>query len=196
MLRIVDRVFGGRGEAPSPMPEVFPMSAQLMIERIETLIMNALTAALGGPESTAVQALCRDGNLAKLAPFAEDERIATVKLAVAEDDHELWHITFAIPANVLGQLLSYADSDQTADQGHRPGLDPACDPAGEVPLTLRASLVDMNIAFSKLSALEPGHILPVAVARNIPLRIDDKTIAHGTIGEQDDRVAVQITQAF
>jgi flagellar motor switch protein FliM len=30
----------------------------------------------------------------------------------------------------------------------------------------------------------------------VPLKIGDKTIAHGTIGAMDDRVAVQITQAF
>jgi flagellar motor switch/type III secretory pathway protein FliN len=30
----------------------------------------------------------------------------------------------------------------------------------------------------------------------VPLRIGDKTIAHGAIGSVDDRVAIQITQAF
>jgi flagellar motor switch protein FliM len=34
------------------------------------------------------------------------------------------------------------------------------------------------------------------VARNVPLRIGTRTIAHGTIGALDERVAVQITQAF
>ena len=47
-----------------------------------------------------------------------------------------------------------------------------------------------------IAALQPGQILPVAVARSIPLKGGGKTIAHGTIGAMDDRVAVQITQAF
>jgi len=63
-----------------------------------------------------------------------------------------------------------------------------------MPVT--AVLVDMRIGFSQLSALKVGDVLPVAVARSVPLKIADTTIAHGTIGEVDDRVAVQITHAF
>jgi flagellar motor switch protein FliM len=73
---------------------------------------------------------------------------------------------------------------------------PADEPFGAVPLTISAVLVDMRIGFAALSNLQPGQILPVAVARSVPLKIGDKTVAHGTIGAMDDRVAVQITQAF
>ena len=69
-------------------------------------------------------------------------------------------------------------------------------PYGDVPLTLSATLVDMTIGFRRLCALRPGDILPVAVARSVPLKADGKTIAHGTIGESDDRIAIQITNAF
>jgi flagellar motor switch protein FliM len=75
-------------------------------------------------------------------------------------------------------------------------MNPALDPFGAMPLTLSAVLVDMRIGFAELSNLQPGQILPVAVARSIPLKIGDKTIASGTIGALDDRVAVQISQAF
>lgn len=54
----------------------------------------------------------------------------------------------------------------------------------------------MRIPFSSLSTLKPGQLLPVAVARSVPLTIGDKVVAHGTVGEMDDRVAVQITHAF
>jgi flagellar motor switch protein FliM len=39
-------------------------------------------------------------------------------------------------------------------------------------------------------------VLPVSVARHVPLRVGEATIAHGTVGTLDDRVAVQITSAF
>jgi flagellar motor switch protein FliM len=39
-------------------------------------------------------------------------------------------------------------------------------------------------------------VLPVSVARAVPLRVGETTIAHGSVGAVDERVAVQITQAF
>ena len=54
----------------------------------------------------------------------------------------------------------------------------------------------MAIPLTALSRLTPGQVLPVTIARSVPLRIGSATIAHGTIGALDERVAVQITQAF
>jgi flagellar motor switch protein FliM len=36
-------------------------------------------------------------------------------------------------------------------------------------------------------------VLPVAVARQVPLRIGSRTLTRGTVGSQDDRVALQLT---
>jgi len=59
-----------------------------------------------------------------------------------------------------------------------------------------AVLVDMSLPFSRLSALRPGDVLLVTVARSIPLKVDGRTIATGTVGEVEDRVAVQLQHAF
>jgi flagellar motor switch protein FliM len=52
----------------------------------------------------------------------------------------------------------------------------------------------MAVSLAAVSALEPGSVLPVAVARAVPLSIDGRIVARGTIGAQDDRIAVQLTQ--
>jgi flagellar motor switch protein FliM len=78
----------------------------------------------------------------------------------------------------------------------RPPADPTSEPFGDLPLGLSAVLVDMRIPFSVIANLKPGMILPVAVARQVPLRVGEATVAHGTVGTMDDRVAVQISQAF
>jgi flagellar motor switch protein FliM len=36
----------------------------------------------------------------------------------------------------------------------------------------------------------------VAVARQIPLKVGDTTIAHGTVGAIEDRMAIQLSSAF
>ena len=53
--------------------------------------------------------------------------------------------------------------------------------------------VDVALPLSTISSLEVGQILSLPIARNIPVRVGKRTIAHGTLGSVDDRVAIQIT---
>jgi flagellar motor switch protein FliM len=51
----------------------------------------------------------------------------------------------------------------------------------------------MKVPLATVSRLEPGMVLPVAVARAVPIHAGAAVIAHGTVGAQDDRVAVKLT---
>lgn len=193
VLRMVDRAFGGRGEAPSPLPTAFPLSSELMVARLEGVVTATLGQALGLPG--AIHPLRRDGCIVQLAPFAGDEVLGVLTLEVDDPGRAPWKVTLAIPQAVLVKLIG--DGEPSAPKPARTfRTNPTDEPFGPVPLTISAVLVDMRIGFAELSNLQPGQILPVAVARSVPLKVGDKTIAHGTIGACDDRVAVQITQAF
>jgi flagellar motor switch protein FliM len=197
VLRMVDRAFGGRGDAPSPLPTAFPMSAELMVTRLETVVVAALGQALGMPG--AVQPLRRDGCIVQLAPFPDDQQIGVITLEVDDPGRKPWKVTLALPQPVMMKL--FADDSQAGERAapkpaRKPQPSATDEPFGSVPLTISAVLVDMSIGFAALSNLQPGQILPVAVARSVPLKVGGKTVALGTIGALDDRVAVQVTQAF
>lgn len=195
VFRMVDRAFGGRGQVPEPLPTAFPMSAQLLTGRLETLVATAIDEALGPQTDGSVRALNRDGSLEVLAPFADETQMIALTLDVHETAPSMtWQLTLAFPVASLTEILG--EAQPAPKPGKRNAANPAEEPFGEVPLSVIALLVDMRIGFSKLSALKPGDILPVAVARRVPLTVGDKIIAHGSIGEVDDRVAVQITHAF
>ena len=194
VLRLVDRAFGGRGEVASPLPQAFPISAELMMARIELLLVQRLGQALGYDAGEAVRALRRHGSLTELAPFTAAPRLAVMVLEVVEGVRAPWTITLALPFATLADLFGHGSRAPAAHGPDSRAANPAGQPFAAVPLLLTAMLVDMNISVAALAALEPGQILPVAVARNVPLRIGNKTIAHGSIGAQDDRIAVQITQ--
>jgi flagellar motor switch protein FliM len=194
VLRMVDRAFGGRGEAPSPLPGAFPLSAELMVTRLEGVVATAVGQALG--MAGAVYGLRRDGSIGQLAPFAESEVLAVIALEVDDPGRAPWKVTLAFPQTMLVKLFGEGERPATSRQVSALQPNPADEPFGPLPLTVSAVLVDMRIGFAALSNLQPGQILPVAVARSVPLKIGDKTVAHGTIGTMDDRVAVQITQAF
>lgn len=189
MLRLVDRAFGGKGEASGPLPERFPHSAELMIAKVEALLAKVLGAALGQGE---LRALRRDPRLSELAPFPAGAKLAVLPIEVMEGAKAPWKLTLALPLVQLPKLLGGTDTG-AAPRGPS-AADPAAAPFADVPLPLTARLVDMKVPLSTVAALEPGQVLPVAVARAVPIAIGEQVIARGTVGTQDDCVALKLTQ--
>jgi flagellar motor switch protein FliM len=195
VLRLLDRAFGGRGMVPDPLPTAFPLSAELLLARIEEAIAAALSAGLGGDETHRVSPLRRDTDLAQLAPFAPAEPLLRIVLEVEEAGAQPWSLALAFPLSTLAAALVVPRRQRrAAARSPRPG--PGEEPFASMPLEVTAVLVDMSLPFSRLSALRPGDVLPVTVARSVPLRVDGRTIATGTVGEVEDRVAVQLQHAF
>ncbi|HEX4846950.1 MAG TPA: FliM/FliN family flagellar motor switch protein [Novosphingobium sp.] len=187
LLRLVDRAFGGKGDAPAVMPKVFPLSANLMIDRIEALLAAALGGSLG---QEGLRVLRRDTSLAELAPFPAGARLALLSCEVAEGARAPWKFAIALPLVSLPRLFGNAAATPREPRS----ADPASEPFATMPLTLVATLVDMAMPISRLSTLEPGTVLPVAVARSVPITLGSATLARGTVGAQDDRIAIKLTQ--
>lgn len=193
VFRLVDRAFGGSGDVPHPLPDSFPLSAELLIARIEATVAEALATAFGGGAQHGVQPLRRETSLRQLAPFDKHEDLLQLSLEVEEAGCNPWSLSLAFPQATLAALIT-APRHPVKERAGRPA--PTAEPFASMPLPVRAVLVEMTVAFSRLSTLKPGDILPVAVARSVPLKTGEQTIATGTVGELDDRVAVQLTNAF
>jgi flagellar motor switch protein FliM len=204
VLRIVDRAFGGKGEAPAPLPERFPMAAELMVGRMEALIADHLGAALAvtagralGASIPAITPQRRDSNLAMLAPFPEGQPLALMSMDVNDGSPHPWQITLAMPIGTLARLFGYAEGAETLSTSlNRAIASPGDAPFDALPLQVSAIIVDMRVPFSAVANLAPGDVIPVSIARSVPLRVGEATFAHGTIGAVDERVAVQISRAF
>ncbi|MGE3693173.1 MAG: FliM/FliN family flagellar motor switch protein [Novosphingobium sp.] len=192
-MRLIDRAFGGRGDIPEELPAQFPVSGELLMAKLEQLEIGALSAVLGGART--IQPCRRDTSIARLAPFAETAKIAVTEIEIVEETAQ-WRMHFAIPLAALSALFGKAGSSPA--RRRMPGETPLSidAPFDDVPLPLHAVLVDMRMPVSKLAELVPGQVLPVPVARSVPLRTGERTIAHGAIGTMEDRVAVRITQTF
>lgn len=193
VLSLVDRAFGGPGLPPETMPRAFPLAAELAIERLEVLLGSAIAEALGG-RADAIRPLRRDGDLGQLAPFAGPTPLAVLALKIEETGRAAWKIDLVFPLTTLESLFSTHGGEQPAPRP-RPAPrapDPFAEPFATLPLPLSAVLVDMALPLAALSALEPGCVLPVMVARRVPLRIGAITVAHGSVGAADERVAIQI----
>ncbi|MDB5726388.1 MAG: flagellar switch protein [Novosphingobium sp.] len=191
VLRMIDRAFGGKGQTPAPLPATFPASAGVVIRQLEAMIAEGFATATGA----SLEPVRRHGNLAELDAYPDAVQLVVLTLTVSEVGAGTWPILVAVPLAALAGLVAdggQAPTRAAASRQTNPAEEPYCD----LPLTLSAVIVDMRLPMSALTQLQPGSLLPVSVARNVPLRIGDKTIAHGAIGSVDDRVAIQITQAF
>jgi flagellar motor switch protein FliM len=193
LLRLVDRAFGGTGDPPKSLPAAFPLSAELMIDRLEALVAAALAQALGHTAASEIRALRRAAQLAELAPFPAGARIAVLRCEVSEAGRAPWHLTLALPQAMLPKLLSAGDGVLARSAAPR-AADPSAIPFADIPLPLTATLVDMLVSLAAISALEPGSVLPVAVARSVPLTIGSAIVARGSVGAQDERIALKLTQ--
>lgn len=195
VLRLVDRAFGGKGEVPDPLPDAFPLSAELLLGRIEGAIAEALATVFGGGPQHHVRAMRRDTSLRQLDPFDKRAELLQLALDVEEPGCDPWSLSLAFPQPTLAEVLAVPRHPvRAAPEPRIP--DPSAEPYASLPLEVTAVLVDMSIGMKRLTALRVGDVLPVAVARSVPLQVDGRTIATGTIGELDDRVAVQLATAF
>ena len=191
VLVLLDRAFGGAGEVPSVLPRELPVSAELMAARIEAIAAQQLAAVLA-PDVGELRLLRRATNLAELGGVAADARVAMLEFTVREGARPPWVFRLALPMAALADLVGAAAPRPAPPR--RAAASPLDAPFAEMPLTVRAVLVDVPLPLSALGALEVGQVLAVPVARNVPLRIADAVIGHGTIGAVDDRVAIQLTQ--
>lgn len=189
MLRLVDRAFGGRGETSGPLPDQFPLSAEMMVRRLDEILTQCLGAAFGLAD---LASLRRESRLAELEPFPPATRLVALRLEVADGAGAAWKLLVVVPLAQLPRLLGTMTSEGAAPRRTGTG-DPHAPPFASLPLPITATLVDMRVPLSTLAALEPGTVLPVAVARAVPLSIGESILARGTIGSADDRVAVKLT---
>ncbi len=188
VLRLIDRAFGGLGDAPGTAPTSFPPSASLLVERLEAMVMEALAAACGlATERFSVR--LRAHNMAGLPLRAEAS--AGLTLTISETGRAPWLISLSLPQTALPAWLDASPS--RIDSASAPA-NPAALPFAEIPLPLTATLVDMRVPLSTAAKIAPGMVLPVAVARAVPLAAGGNIIARGSIGHQDDCVALKLIQ--
>lgn len=190
LLAQLDRAFGGTGEIGNKLPAALPLSADLLAQRMEQAVAELMTQLVDLPQPFEV--VERDGAYATLAPFRKGDALAVLSLEVIERGAKPMKLALAVKAEALAALLPPTETRKRAPERNSGPLD---EPFGEIALTLEAVLTEMRIPLSRIATLEPGQTLAIPVARAVPLRIGGRVVARGTVGELEDRVALQITQS-
>ena len=192
LLAQLDRAFGGSGEIGRDLPTALPLSADLLAQRVEQGVASEIAKALDAAEP--LETIERDGSYAALEPFAAGDRLVVLTFEVIDGRAKPWPLVLAARADDLGAILPPSDARRRAPRRRQAG--PLDAPFADITLEVEAVLTEMRVPLSRIATLAPGQTLPIPVARAVPLRIGGAVIARGTVGELEDRVALQLTQAL
>lgn len=195
IMRLVDRYFGGAGDVDLPLPQEFPMSAELMIERLETTIVARMADAMGTGSTAEIEREKHEATIAHLAYLEGHDQIVLSRMIISEPGRDQWHMDFVFAGSALRMLAPKVNNRVTSK---RPGRSDWAEliqsPIGEVALPVRAVMAETSISMSAVADLEPGKILPLSLPRFLSLRVDEQVIGRATMGKHEDKMAVHIKQ--
>lgn len=186
---LTDRLFGGELFSDDDEVDSLAQSSILALERLALASAQAIAASACASEEAKI--LRHHANVARLEPFPRGDYCLSWKITAQQDGAEDWQMLLAAREVDLDAMLS-AEGNRSARLGGTARGDPLAAPFRHIPIPLRGILSEFRWPLSRIAALEPGELIPIALARDVPLKIGQRTLARGNIGTFDDRVALRL----
>lgn len=197
-LALTDRLFGGTGKIEQDVPERLPDSAALALEQVVRALLRALprsdAAAAAAPGDDEGFEIARFSALGRAEPFPRGDYCSRLKVELAQAGHEA--ASFTLIAREADFLALVARGTKQADTAQARPPEQAADdaPFAAIPLELRAELAELRLPLARLAGLQAGQVFPLALRRQVPLKVGGRRIASGTIGTIDEQVALRLTR--
>lgn len=192
--RLVDAYYGGAGAAPARrLREFTPTEESLAGKLADTLV-----AALGQVWSEVVPVQPQFRSRETHAGFAglakPEEAVAVSQFTISPWSGHTATIEIVYPVSGLRALEHMFTAKPTEEAG-LPGGDwrrRMNAAVGEVRIQARTVLARPELALSELMQLRVGDVIPVSLPAHVPLIVEGRRFAIGTIGEHDGRAALKI----
>jgi flagellar motor switch protein FliM len=187
------RMFGGEGSGAAFGARV-PSSVVILLRRLERALTQALGECLDEAVMRSDDVARFETDLTKLGSFPPRTQAALLTLRLTAGDGAPIEVMVACRKSMLARLMvHFHASGAVAPLAVPQFIDPAM---GAIPLPLRVQLAELKLSAHRLMMLRPGQVLPLSVARSVPLMACGQRLATGSIGEQDDRIALQIERVL
>jgi flagellar motor switch protein FliM len=195
-LEMLDRFFGGCGDAPHPMPGEFTPSAEALLKRLSGTIAAQMEPAW---EMLARLSFAPADALAPLSAPPEidggDALIAT-RLGIAAGDAKPHWVDILYPVAALkpytpSLTAKVIGGDPEPEPEWRNGLTRA---ALAVRLPVRSVLAEPVVPLSLLMALKTGDIIPISFGADVPVMVNRQQIGAGVAGTANGRAAIRLTR--
>lgn len=195
VIAATDRFYGGRATltVADTLTELSP-TEDWMAARIADSILAEFSALL--PDLVPIDQVQRDHQRA--AAFAGDWPDAFVQSeltisGLAADPFNI-ELLFALSAAQQMEELLSAKSREPIEQSSGSTVRALASPIGDVRLRARIVLARPELPLSRLMTLSEGDLLRVVIPPSLPLLVDDRILASGTLGAVGGAAAFRIDE--
>lgn len=192
---VVDRFFGGSGVRPAPADRTeFTRSEERVLARISDEIMKALIRTWSDLLPMEMALAGRECDPQALVFAEASDQLLSQSFSVSIGRDENWPVELMFPLVALHQLEPLLATNSPDEIRHRDPLWQAriARRMGDIRLPAKTVLARPNLTLSELLNLKNGDVIPVNIARNLPLIVGNRVLAHGTVGEQNGHAAFMI----
>ncbi|MEM8723980.1 MAG: FliM/FliN family flagellar motor C-terminal domain-containing protein [Pseudomonadota bacterium] len=192
-IALTDRSFGGSGKIPDETPEQLPRSAGLLVDQAAGIIANAIAMVGSDRPNASGEVIVRSENARRLKPFGSATPCALFTIEFGEAGGPSWKALIAAAKDTLDGLLPGLGAGARKPAGSAGPADGGAAPFATIPLPIEAVLAEFDLSLGKLEKLAPGDRIPIAVPRDVPLRIGSQVMGRGSVGTLEDRMAIRLT---
>lgn len=196
VFEMLDRFFGGEGEAPHPLPAEFTGSAETLLARLSASIATQLAPAWEMLARIEFAPVAPAAPLSAAPEIDAGEALVVTRLGVAAGDAKPQWIDILYPVSALkpytpSLTAKVIGGEPEPEPEWRNGLTRA---AMALRLPVRSVLAEPVVPLSMLMALKAGDVIPLAFGPDVPVMVARRRIGSGTAGTANGRAAIRLTR--
>jgi flagellar motor switch protein FliM len=193
---MLDRFFGGDGEAPHPLPTEFTGAADTLLKRISASIATQLDPAWELLANFRFSCAENTASIAVAPEIDANEPMVFTRLGVAAGDAKPHWIDILYPVAALkphtpNLTAKVIGGEPEPEPEWRNGLTRN---AMALRLPVRSVLAEPMVPVSMLMALKLGDVIPISFGPDVPVMVARQKIGFGTVGTANGQAAIKMTR--
>ena len=194
---VVERFYGGGNARKKDAEErgEFTRSEERVLAKLSDDIMEALIKSWAELLPMDQTLVAREYDPQALVLAEASDQLLSQTFTISFESEQSWTIEVMFPLVALRQLEPLLQTTAPADElKHKDPLWEArlARQMGNIRLPAKTILARPTLTLAELLNLKNGDVIPVNIARNLPLIVGSRVLAQGTIGEQNGRSAFMV----
>ena len=192
--RLVDAFYGGSGVPSTTRAREFTATEESLCGRLAEGLIGALAEVWSEIVPVRPQLRSRETNVGFASVARAEDPVAVSRFTLTPWPGQSSFVEILYPVaslrSVEAELAAKANEDSSSRGSEwRERLAAS---VGEVRVKARTVLARPQLSLSELMQLQPGDVIPVSLPQRVPLLVEGRRIAVGTVGEHDGRAALKI----
>jgi len=194
ILHAADLYFGGSGTVPDVLPAEFSPTEQAITDKMVGGMIERLVETWKKVQPMAFHPVANESSPRLLNYLGPDEQVVVTRFSMTLADGQSTPIDIVYPLSALKPVLAKLGPPLGGPAApENPRWSGALARAVmNVPLPVRSVLTEPVVPLSVLANLKPGDIIPIELDADIPLLIQARAVARGTVGQSGGKVAVKV----